>query len=147
MVKDPASRRKTHAGYYFFVENSCRDFLWVDWRVLRQRLAFEGNFFKNLNISTGLEVRYHTPYKADNYAPVLGQFFYQDTATINNRPEINAFLHFRIRSFKGFIRVENLNTFKVGDKGVQFTNNNLATPNYAYPGLVTRFGIYWSFVN
>jgi hypothetical protein len=113
----------------------------------RQRLAFEGNFFKNLNISTGLEVRYHTPYKADNYAPVLGQFFYQDTATISNRPEVNAFLHFRIRSFKGFIRVENLNTFKVGDKGVQFTNNNLAAPNYAYPGLVTRFGIYWSFVN
>lgn len=113
----------------------------------RHRLAFEGNFFKNLNLSTGLEVRYHTPYKADNYAPVLGQFFYQDTATISNRPEINAFLHFRIRSFKGFIRVENLNTLKVGDKGVQFTNNNLATPNYAYPGLVTRFGIYWSFLN
>jgi hypothetical protein len=113
----------------------------------RQRLAFEGNFFKNLNLSTGVEVRYHTPYKADNYAPVLGQFFYQDTATISNRPEVNAFLHFRIRSFKGFIRVENLNTLKVGDKGVQFTNNNLAAPNYAYPGLVTRFGIYWSFVN
>jgi hypothetical protein len=113
----------------------------------RQRLAFEGNFFKNLNLSTGLEVRYHTPYKADNYAPVLGQFFYQDTATISNLPEVTAFLHFRIRSFKAFIRAENLNTLEWTGKGVQFTNNNLAAPNYAYPGLVIRFGIYWSFLN
>jgi hypothetical protein len=66
----------------------------------RQRLAFEGNFFKNLNLSTGLEVRYHTPYKADNYSPVTGQFFYQDSVTISNLPEVTAFIHFRIRSFK-----------------------------------------------
>lgn len=113
----------------------------------RQRLAFEGNFFKNLNLSTGLELRYHSPYKADNYSPVVGQFFYQDTATINNLPELAAFLHFRIRSFKGYIRTENLNSLRYNDSGLTFTRNNLATPDYAYPGLVIRFGIYWSFVN
>ena len=112
----------------------------------RQRLAFEGNFFKNLNLSTGLEVRYHTPYKADNYSPVLGQFFYQDSVTIRNLPEINAFLHFRIRSFKGFVRAENLNSVEFSN-GLSFTNNSLAAPGYAYPGMVIRFGIYWSFVN
>ena len=112
----------------------------------RQRLAFEGNFFKNLNISTGLELRYHTPYKADNYSPVLGQFFYQDTTTISNLPEVSAFMHFRIRSFKGYLRAENLNTLRY-DKELGFTRNNLATPEYAYPGLVIRFGIYWSFIN
>ena len=113
----------------------------------RQRLAFEGNFFKNLNLSTGVEVRYHTPYKADNYSPVMGQFFYQDTATISNLPEFAAFLHFRIRSFKGYIRTENLNTLRYNDSGLTFTRNNYATPDYVYPGLVIRFGIYWSFVN
>jgi hypothetical protein len=112
----------------------------------RHRLAFEGNFFKNLNLSTGLEVRYHTPYKADNYSPVIGQFFYQDTATINNLPEVSAFLHFRIRSFKGYLRAENLNTLRY-NKELGFTRNNLAAPNYPYPGLMIRFGIYWSFVN
>lgn len=113
---------------------------------LRQRLAFEGNFFRNLNLSTGVEVRYHTPYKADNYSPLLGQFFYQDSITIRNLPEITAFLHFRIRSFKGFLRAENLNSFEYKQE-LGFTNNNLAAPGYAYPGLVIRFGIYWSFVN
>lgn len=113
----------------------------------RQRLAFEGNFFKNLNLSTGLELRYHTPYKADNYSPLLGQFYYQDTTTISNLPELSAFLHFRIRSFKGYIRAENLNSLRYNDAGLTFTRNNLATPDYAYPGLVIRFGVYWSFVN
>ena len=113
----------------------------------RHRLAFEGNFFKNLNLSTGLEVRYHTPYKADNYSPVLGQFFYQDSITISNVPEISAFMHFRIRTFKGYIRAENLNSLRYNGGGLNFTRNNLAAPGYPYPGLVIRFGIYWSFVN
>lgn len=113
----------------------------------RHRLAFEGLFFRNLNLSTGLELRYHSPYKADNYSPVIGQFFYQDSLTINNRPEVAAFMHFRIRSFKGFIRAENLNTMQFGNGGFGFTNNNLAAPDYPYPGLLIRFGVYWSFVN
>ena len=112
----------------------------------RQRFAFEGVFFKNLNLSTGLEVRYHTPYKADNYSPITGQFFYQDTATVSNLPELSAFLHFRIRSFKGYIRAENLNSMEFKD-GISFTRNSLAAPNYPYPSLAIRFGIYWSFVN
>jgi hypothetical protein len=114
----------------------------------RQRLAFEGTFFKNLNLSTGLEVRYHTPYKADDYSPVLGRFFYQDSVTISNTPQVDVFMHFRIRSFKTYIRIENLNTLQFSqENGLGFTNQNFAAPNYAYPGMVIRFGLYWSFVN
>jgi hypothetical protein len=32
----------------------------------RNRLAYEGVFYKNLNLSTGIEFRYYTPYKAYN---------------------------------------------------------------------------------
>jgi hypothetical protein len=114
----------------------------------RNRVAFEGKFFKNLDLSTGLELRYHTPYKADNYSPVLGQFFYQDSITIHNSPDIAAFVHFRIRSFKAFLRFENLNTVQVTkDGGFGWTNNNLAAPGYPYPGLQIRLGIWWNFVN
>lgn len=113
----------------------------------RNRLAYEGVFFKNLNLSTGLEFRYYTPYKAYNYSPVMGQFFVSDTTiTLRNRPDITAFLHFRIKSFTAFIRVENLNTMDFSN-GFGFTKNNFAAPHYAYPGLVTRFGIQWNFVN
>lgn len=113
----------------------------------RNRLAFEGNFFRNLHLSTGLEVRYHTPYKGDNYSPLLGQFFYQDTVTINNRPDVAAYFNFRIRSFKAYVRAENLNAMSISNDGFGFRNNNLAAPGYPYPGMVIRVGIYWSFVN
>ena len=113
----------------------------------RNRFALEGRFFRNLNLSTGVEVRYHTPYKADNYSPVLGQFFYQDSVTISNRPDIHAFLHLRIRTFKAFVRVENLNTADFSSGGLSFNRNNLAAPGYPLPGMVFRLGIYWVFVN
>ena len=113
----------------------------------RNRLAFEGVFFKNLNLSTGLEVRYHTPYYADAYSPVLGQFFYQDSLRISNRPDVTAFMHFRIRSFKAYIRAENLNSLSFLGMTSPLRRNNFAAPDYPYPGFMLRFGIFWSFVN
>lgn len=114
----------------------------------RNRIGYEGNLgFKNLDMAFGLEGRFHTRYKADNYSPALGQFFYQDSITIDNPlPDIAAYMHFRIRSFKFYLRAENLNTARVND-GFGFTNNNLAAPGYPYPGLIIRLGVYWSFVN
>jgi hypothetical protein len=112
----------------------------------RQRLAFEGNFFKNLNLSTGIDVNYNTPYKAPNYSPVMGNFFPQDSVTISNRPQINLFFNFRIKSFYGFIKMENLNTVDISH-GFGFTKNNFVAPLYPTPGLIIRFGIKWGFVN
>lgn len=112
----------------------------------RSRIAFEGNFYKNLNLSTGLEIRYYTPYHAYNYSPLNGQFVPQDTATISNRPDIAAFLNFRIKGFTAYIRAENLNTISLNG-GFSFTNNNFAAPHYPTPGLILRFGIQWWFVN
>jgi hypothetical protein len=114
----------------------------------RNRIGYEGNLgFKNLDIAFGAEVRYHTPYKADAYSPVLGQFYYQDSVRIDNpMPDIAGYVHFRIKSFKLYFRAENLNTAQVND-GFGFTRNNFAAPGYAYPGLQMRLGVYWSFVN
>ncbi|MGH2552455.1 MAG: putative porin, partial [Chitinophagaceae bacterium] len=51
----------------------------------RNRIAYEGNLgFKNLDIAMGAEIRYRSPYKADNYSPAMGQFFRQDSITIRN---------------------------------------------------------------
>ena len=111
----------------------------------RDRLGYEGNLgFKNLRIYFGLEAKYHTPYKADGYSPLLGQFYYQNTQTIRLKlPELNGYLHFRIRSFTAYIRAENLNTVRI----TQGFGYNLAAPYYPYPGLLTHVGIFWSFVN
>jgi hypothetical protein len=112
----------------------------------RQRLAFEGNFFKNLYLSTGLELIYHSSFKPDGYMPLTGQFYLQDQFTANNRPIANVFLNFRIKRFKGFVRMEQLNTLLA-------TNNQLGTryqftaPNYPGTGTWLRVGIWWNFIN
>lgn len=116
----------------------------------RNRIGYEGNLgFKNLDIAMGAEAKYRSAYKADGYSPVLGRFSYQDTATIRNPlPDISAYLHFRIRSFKAFVRMENLNTARVlNNSGFGFTNNNFIAPGYALPGLQFRLGVFWGFVN
>lgn len=114
-----------------------------------QRFGFEGNLgFKNLLLTTGLEAKYHTAYKASGYSPLQSQFYYQDDQTIRLKmPDIAAYLHFRIRGFAAYLRAENLNTARIIDGNFGFTNHNLAAPYYPYPGLQIRFGIFWSFVN
>lgn len=112
----------------------------------RQQLAWEGQYYKNLNLSTGLDVTYYSPFKAYNFSPVVGQFVPQDSVTISNRPDVSFFFHFRIKSFTGLLRFENLNTANFY-QGFGFTHNNFAAPHYPTPGLIFRIGVQWNFVN
>ena len=113
--------------------------------LTRNQLGYDGNLgFKNLLISMGLEFRYYTPFKSNGYSPVIGQFFVQDSITTRLKvPEIAAYVHFRIKSFTAYVRAENLNAFGGGG----FNKNNIIIPDYPYPGLQIRLGIFWSFVN
>jgi hypothetical protein len=111
----------------------------------RNRVAYEGIFFANLKLSTGIEFRYYTPFKQYNYSPLMGQFTPQDTTTASNRPDISAFFHFRIKKFATYLRFENLNALDIST--FTFTKNNFAAPHYVYNGLIFRFGILWNFVN
>lgn len=114
--------------------------------LTRQRLAFEGNFFKNLYLSTGLELIYHSSYQPDAYMPLTGQFYLQDQFSTKNRPIANAFLNFRIKRFKGYIRMEQLNTLLATSNQLG-TRYNFAAPNYPGTGTWLRVGIWWNFIN
>ncbi len=113
----------------------------------RNRIGYEGKLgLKNLNIAMGFELRYHSPYKADGYASPMGIFYFQDSLQISNRPDLSAYLHFRIRNMRAFLRVENLNTVTTTN-GFGFRYHNFGAPNYPNPGMFIRLGIFWSFVN
>ena len=117
--------------------------------LTRNQIGYEGNLgFKNLDIAFGLEARYYTGYKADNFSPLTGQFFLQNDTTIKQHlPDLSAYVHFRIRSFTAYVRAENLNTAQFGPNGFGFNKYNFVAPNYPYAGLQIRVGIFWSFVN
>ncbi len=112
----------------------------------RNRISYQGKLFKNLLLSTGVEVRYYSAYKANAYSPIMGQFVKQDTTILKNTPDISLYAHFRIKGFAGFLRTENLNTASF-QNGFGFINNNFAAPYYPTQGLMIRFGIQWWFVN
>jgi len=120
--------------------------LHVPFLLTRNRLAFEGNFYTNLFMSTGIEARYYSNYKADNYSPFTGQFFYQSEYTTANRPDVNLFFNFRIKSFKAFIRLENINALS-SVQSFSFTHYNYALQQYPMQGMWFRLGIWWNFVN
>jgi hypothetical protein len=105
----------------------------------RVRMAYNARLFKNLNLYTGLEGKYNTPYYADDYSPVLGQFVYQNSMNISNYPDVAAFVHFRIKSFTAYVRAENLNTF--------VWENNLNAPYYPSNNFALRVGLRWWFIN
>lgn len=116
--------------------------------VSSNQVGYDGNFgFRNLNISFGTEIRYISPYKADGYSPVVGQFFSQNTTISQKLPDINLYLHLRIRGFTAYLQLENVNSMAFSPNGFGFYNNNFVAPNYPEPAFVFRLGIFWSFIN
>ncbi|MDE1193476.1 MAG: hypothetical protein PW786_15220 [Arachidicoccus sp.] len=115
--------------------------------IMRNRIAFEGNFFKNLYIATGFEVRYVSPYKPDNYSPFNGQFFYQNDISYSNRPDVDFYLNFRITRFKFFAEYSQLNTINYSNKTFGFNHYNWVAPNYPALGAWLRMGVWWTFIN
>lgn len=139
------SKKLRYYAYAAVQQSDVNGPLHVPFIFTRSRIAYEGSLYRNLKLSAGLEVRYYTAYKADNYSPVIGHFTPQDTVTIRNRPDIAAFIHFRIKGFTIFFRGENLNTVSLRN-GFDFTDNNFAAPHYPTQGFLLRFGIRWWFV-
>ena len=117
--------------------------------VSSNQIGYDGSFgYKNLKISFGTEIRYISAYKADGYSPVVQQFFKQDTTTIKQHlPDINFYLHMRIRGFTAYVQTENINAIAFSPRGFGFYHNNFAAPNYPYPPMVIRVGIWWAFIN
>lgn len=116
--------------------------------VSANQVGYDGSLgFNNLAISFGTELRYISPYKADGYSPANGQFFSQGSTVTQHAPDVNLYLHFRIRNFTAYIRGENVNSIAFAPHGFGFYHNNFVAPDYALPGLIIRYGFYWDFIN
>ncbi len=125
----------------------------------RHQLTYENVLFKNaLKIVVGSEIRYNTSYKPAGYDCQLNRFFYQNTTSVTNTPEISFFVNFRVKSrFRAFFMVDQLQQLIPGVTntilflGSPFTNSAnpgfLTVPVYATPDAMLRFGFSWILVN
>lgn len=109
--------------------------------MLRHQLAYKAPMFKDrLDAYLGIEVRYHTPYKADGYSFVYNQYYYQDNITLNNVPALSAFFNFKVKRLRAFV---------IGDQLQQMLSpqNIINAPGYPAANAHIRFGFNWIMMN
>ncbi len=107
--------------------------------TIRNTFYYSNFFFKRaLFLQSGFTLNYFSKYFANNYNPVLGEFYVQKTKRIGAFPMIDLFVNGRIRQTRIFFIAEHVNTL--------FTKSNyLTAPNYPYRDFMIRFGLVWNF--
>ncbi len=105
----------------------------------RNTLYYSNFFFKRaLFLQTGITFNFFAKYFANDYNPVIGEFYIQKTKKIGGFPMIDLFVNGRIRQTRIFFIAEHVNTL--------FTKSNyLTAPNYPYRDFMIRFGLVWNF--
>lgn len=105
----------------------------------RNTLYYSNHFFKKaLFLQTGVTLNYFSKYKANDYNPLLGEFYIQSQKEIGDFPMMDFFINAKIRTFRVFIKAEHFNS--------SFSGYNYYTaPNYPYRDFMVRFGVIWNF--
>ncbi|MDR6763940.1 hypothetical protein J2Y38_004164 [Flavobacterium sp. 2755] len=107
--------------------------------VTRNTLYYSNYYFKKaLYAQAGVVFNYFTKYYANDYNPVIGEFFVQDKKEIGNYATFDVFINARIRQTRFYVKGEHLNAL--------FSSSNYySTPNSPYRDFVIRFGLVWNF--
>lgn len=108
--------------------------------ITRNTLYYSDYLFKKaLYLQTGFTFQYFTKYYANDYHPLLGEFYVQDKTKIGGYPLIDFFINAKIKTFRLFLKAEHFNS--------KFTSspNYYSAPNYPYRDFTVRFGVIWDF--
>jgi len=107
----------------------------------KHSLWLEGKIFKKAMLSrVGVDVRYHTPYQANAFMPASAQFYLQNDLEVPLTPLLDAFLAFKVRSFRFMIKMEGINNY--------WTDGFIyAAHLHPYPYAYLRFGVRWMFLD
>ena len=107
--------------------------------VTRNSLYYSDYMFKKaMYFQTGFVFNYFTNYYANDYNPVIGEFFVQNRKQIGDYPNVDFFVNARIQRTRIYFKAEHFNSSLTG-------NNFYASPNNPYRDFMIRFGIVWNF--
>jgi hypothetical protein len=109
--------------------------------VTRNTFYYSNYLFKNaLFLQTGISLNYFSKYYANDYNPVIGEFFVQYDKKIGNHPNLDFFINAKVQRTRIYFKVEHFNSALTG-------NNFYASPNNPSRDLTIRFGLIWNFFN
>lgn len=107
--------------------------------ITRNTLYFSEYVFKKaMFLQTGVTFQYFTEYYANDYNPLIGEFYVQNETKIGGFPMFDFFINARVRQTRIFLKAEHFNSAWTG-------NNFYAAPNYPYQDFIVRFGLVWNF--
>ncbi len=109
--------------------------------VTRNTIYYSNYFFKNaLFLQTGVSLNYFSNYFANEYNPLIGEFFVQNEKQIGNHPNLDFFINAKIQRTRIYLKAEHFNS--------SFTGNNFySSPNNPSRDFTIRFGLIWNFFN
>lgn len=109
--------------------------------VTRNTFYYSNYLFKKaLFLQTGIALNYFTSYYANDYNPVIGEFFVQKEKQIGNHPNFDFFINAKIQRTRIYFKAEHFNSSLTG-------NNFYAAPNNPSRDFTIRFGLIWNFFN
>ena len=109
--------------------------------VTRNTIYYTNYLFKKaLFLQTGISLNYFSSYYANEYNPVIGEFFVQKEKQIGNHPNLDFFINAKIQRTRIYFKAEHFNSAFMG-------NNFYASPNNPSRDFTIRFGLIWNFFN
>ncbi|CAM3691786.1 putative porin [Flavobacterium gelidilacus] len=107
--------------------------------VTRNTFYYTDKIFKKaMQIQTGITLNYFTEYYANDYNPLLAEFYVQNQTKIGGFPTLDFFINAKVRQTRIFLKAEHFNS--------SFTGYNFySAPNYPYRDFIVRFGLVWNF--
>lgn len=107
--------------------------------VARNSIYYANNMFKKaLYFQTGVTLNYFTNYFANEYNPVIGEFFVQNKKQIGNYANLDFFFNAQIQRTRIYFTAEHFNSSLS-------SNNYYASPNMPFSDFIIRFGLVWNF--
>ncbi|MDX2443779.1 MAG: putative porin [Bacteroidales bacterium] len=91
-----------------------------------------------LELQVGFDFYYHTAYNAYAYMPSSGRFYLQDEKKVGNYPFFDAFINFKVKRTRFFVKYEHVNSGWTGNKYFTILHNPMSRR-------VFKFGLSWSF--
>ena len=95
-------------------------------------------FHNALRTQIGFDIRYHTPYKADAYDPLMGVFYRQNDTKVGNYLWADFFINLQIKRASVYAKAAHLNSF-IED------HSFCILPHYPSKQFGFFFGITWKF--
>lgn len=107
--------------------------------VTRNTLYFSDYVFKKaMFLQTGVTFQYFSKFYANDYNPLLGEFYVQNETKIGGFPMFDFFVNARVKQTRIFLKAEHFNSPWTG-------YDFYSAPNYPYRDFMVRFGLVWNF--